>query len=135
MVQVKLGHKLYRLTMLRLLSPSSLSPTINRDLDDRDDLAEPDFGVEFDDLVFFLLVFFGFVGIFVGGKLLNLAVDVCLPKARSKSVTSYKKITWISNSQGVLYMPSTNIEHTTLRVNLKFYEYSHVEVFDHILYI
>ena len=67
-------------------------------MDDRDDRVELDFGDEFVDLVFFLLGFFGLlVGKFVGGKLLNLAFDVCRPKVRSKSVASYQKIVEISN--------------------------------------
>lgn len=81
---------IYTCTLLRLL-PSSLSPSIDRDLDDREDLVDPDFGEEFVDLFFFRLDFFELLGRFDGGKLLNLAVDVCLPKVRSKSVTSYPK--------------------------------------------
>ncbi|KMS94701.1 hypothetical protein BVRB_016140 [Beta vulgaris subsp. vulgaris] len=40
-----------------------MTPSTDRDFDDRDDdLVEPDFGDEFDDLVFFRLGFLGLVG-------------------------------------------------------------------------
>ena len=67
------------------LPASSVSTSTDFDLDDREDLAELDFGDEVVDLTFFRFCFLGLLGRLVGGKLLNIADDDCRPKLFSKS--------------------------------------------------